>query len=612
MTFVDAAIKILQAEGKPVHFKELTRIALEQGLVEEDGKSPEAVMQSALAAEAKSGGRVERVKPGVFALVAGVGDVDAKDEEEDEKATDAEADADVEAGQSAGGATGGKRRRRGRRGGRGRRKGGATAATTTDADAGFPEPGTPEEALLAERMAEEAEAEDSEHDRPTLVSARTLHARAEDVDREWEDIPTLPRPNVDVDLVSPGTPMGRRMAPLPDDDALAAEYADEGEEMAAPPVEGEVVDEQTADEDRPMLTPIEADRGGRGRGRRERGRRGKERGRGRDRDRSGGGEAGRGQNGPPQQQAGGGQNQQQGRGRDRDRDRDRQRDGRDRDRDRDRGIPGPVPRAVERAGALRVAGGTPLAEAGLACLEALNDPRPVHTRQLAAMAVKRKLTTGDPEKLAEHMTIALLDDARDRVRRGLRPRAKQQGNGLFALTRARLEPELATAEETTSRWLDGLEAATVDALRRRLEKLRPSSLEKLARVYLERCGYVSVTFERKVEETIYLSAELPRAGGARRVLAGVVGGGGELGRRAVGELRAGVEAKGFVEGILLAAATLGPDAERELAERTTPIVDVLDAPALARAFAARGVGVLAATIPVSYLDVDLLGELDGK
>ena len=33
---------------------------------------------------------------------------------------------------------------------------------------------------------------------------------------------------------------------------------------------------------------------------------------------------------------------------------------------------------------------------------------------------------------------------------------------------------------------------------------------------------------------------------------------------------------------------------------------------LARAFAARGVGVVAATAPIAYLDVDLLGELDGK
>ena len=71
MTFVDAAIAILQREGKPLHFKKLTEIALRDNLLTFVGKAPEATMQQKLNDALKGpdgGGPLTREKPGIFGL----------------------------------------------------------------------------------------------------------------------------------------------------------------------------------------------------------------------------------------------------------------------------------------------------------------------------------------------------------------------------------------------------------------------------------------------------------------------------------------------------------------------------------------------------------------
>ncbi len=45
MTFLEAAIAILKREGKPLHFKKLTEIALKDNLLTVVGRTPEATMQ---------------------------------------------------------------------------------------------------------------------------------------------------------------------------------------------------------------------------------------------------------------------------------------------------------------------------------------------------------------------------------------------------------------------------------------------------------------------------------------------------------------------------------------------------------------------------------------
>jgi hypothetical protein len=456
--------------------------------------------------------------------------------------------------------------RRRRRGGRGRKR------TSSDQ----PEVGTPEEAEAAERIAEEA-----------LAAAAASEPEAE---------PESGRPAVDLEAF--GRPGPRRFGPakLEDDDALAQAYADEiaSGDAAPAPVEGEHVDEKTADEDRPMTEAYAP-----GSGRRERGRRGRDR----DRDRKKKDGRDRQSQPPPQQP-------QEQRGRDHGKREHREhRDHRDqkpppppphahRERPRDAAPPRPLPRVP-------VSHTSPLLSAAFQVLAGLNDPRPVHARQIAAMAAKRRLVAGDPEDLWRPMRLALLGAAR--AEGGLRPRVRFHGGSLFTLAATRLDDELAKMEQSTTDRLSELEAATVGALGARLRALPLAALEGACRLYLDRAGWREVTRVKKNDqtETWYLAGTRPD--GAQALVA-VRAGAQPVDRRGVGELRAGVEAKGFAGSLLLACAPLGEEALAEAAQPGPP-TELITGDALARAFADASVGVHRSWVPVSYLDVDFFAEL---
>ena len=71
MTFTEAAAEVLRLAGKPLHYKEITELAIEKNLLSHVGKSPEVTMGARLAALLKKedkGTPIVRVKPGVFAL----------------------------------------------------------------------------------------------------------------------------------------------------------------------------------------------------------------------------------------------------------------------------------------------------------------------------------------------------------------------------------------------------------------------------------------------------------------------------------------------------------------------------------------------------------------
>jgi hypothetical protein len=71
MTFTEAAAQVLRLAGKPLHYKEITEIAIEKNLLSHVGKSPEVTMGARLAALLKKEDKtnpIVRVKPGVFAL----------------------------------------------------------------------------------------------------------------------------------------------------------------------------------------------------------------------------------------------------------------------------------------------------------------------------------------------------------------------------------------------------------------------------------------------------------------------------------------------------------------------------------------------------------------
>jgi hypothetical protein len=72
MTFTEAAIEVLRREGKPLHFKKLSEIAVRENLLDHVGKIPEETMADQLAAHCRlprTERRVMPVQPGTFALV---------------------------------------------------------------------------------------------------------------------------------------------------------------------------------------------------------------------------------------------------------------------------------------------------------------------------------------------------------------------------------------------------------------------------------------------------------------------------------------------------------------------------------------------------------------
>lgn len=65
----DAAIRVLLNAGGPQHYREITRIAQESGMVELKGKTPEATMNAMLSTSAKAEDTFVKVSPGVFDLI---------------------------------------------------------------------------------------------------------------------------------------------------------------------------------------------------------------------------------------------------------------------------------------------------------------------------------------------------------------------------------------------------------------------------------------------------------------------------------------------------------------------------------------------------------------
>ena len=61
-SFKDVAYKVLKDSGKPLHSKEITKIALKEGLLNTAGKTPEATMKSAIIVDINKKGKDSRFK----------------------------------------------------------------------------------------------------------------------------------------------------------------------------------------------------------------------------------------------------------------------------------------------------------------------------------------------------------------------------------------------------------------------------------------------------------------------------------------------------------------------------------------------------------------------
>ena len=74
MTFTEAAAEVLRLAGKPLHYKEITELAIEKNLLSHVGKSPEVTMGARLAALLKKEDKanpIVRVKPGSSPYASG-------------------------------------------------------------------------------------------------------------------------------------------------------------------------------------------------------------------------------------------------------------------------------------------------------------------------------------------------------------------------------------------------------------------------------------------------------------------------------------------------------------------------------------------------------------
>jgi hypothetical protein len=71
MTFIEAAAEVLRHAGKPLHYKEITELAIAKNLLSHVGKTPEVTMSHRLTSAIKKDDKdvpIVKVKPGVFGL----------------------------------------------------------------------------------------------------------------------------------------------------------------------------------------------------------------------------------------------------------------------------------------------------------------------------------------------------------------------------------------------------------------------------------------------------------------------------------------------------------------------------------------------------------------
>lgn len=87
-SFKLAAIKVLKEEGKPLHSKEITKKALEKGLIETSGETPEATMNAQIITDInrkKENSVFIKTGPSTFGLNKDVLEKEEKQEEEEEE-----------------------------------------------------------------------------------------------------------------------------------------------------------------------------------------------------------------------------------------------------------------------------------------------------------------------------------------------------------------------------------------------------------------------------------------------------------------------------------------------------------------------------------------------
>ena len=111
-----------------------------------------------------------------------------------------------------------------------------------------------------------------------------------------------------------------------------------------------------------------------------------------------------------------------------------------------------------------------------------------------------------------------------------------------------------------------------------------------------------------MEGTVYVEALRGRGARSSRCLIALKFGPSSGGRRAIGELRFGMGARGQDEGLLMLAGRLADDAIAEW-KLPGPPIEIADGPALAETCIRHGIGVINAMVSVDFVDADFFAEI---
>ncbi len=582
MTFLEAALEILKRERKPLHYKELTEKAMERKLLTFVGRTPEVTMQTQLTSAVKKapGAPFVRVKPGVFGLLRYPEHVpepevaenpEARSEGKSEARSEGKSEGEAPSTNATDrrpGEQGDGRGRRRRRGGRGRRKDrrgddrpeGTELLAGGSEDVPAPSPGNgekPEADQAAARDAAHEVADEQEGAEEPNIGSLSAEARAAALaetgvlegapyDGENGDDGGDDDDDGDDDDAEDGNDaeVGGETDRIAETDEAAGEVGDVEIDHVQPDADLEVEMEVT--HSGPEGEPAPAQPAAMAVAPPP-------------------GGATQAASAEPQ-----GQGQGQGQG-------------------SIRRVMSPVDAAIE-------------------ILRGQSPGRGLHVRQIADSAVRRRLIHGEPNEAWRVMRAALASEAKERLRAGVRPRIKSAGSGLYALARRVPDADLEKAEHVFGEARRALRERTLAAVEQRLADLPPASFEALARVVLQREGFGPATFVKRVEGTIYVEALRGRGLRPSKCLIALRPGIAAAGRRALGELRAGIRARGQDEGVLILAGRLADDAISEWKQSGQP-VEVVDGPALAETCVRHGIGVVSSTVTVDLVDADFFVEL---
>ncbi len=569
MTFTEAAVHVLRLVGKPLHYKEITDVAIEKDLLSHVGKSPEVTMGARLAAVVKKGGEdnpLARVKPGVFALAEwdeatveeGLADRTPALKKLAQAEARAAADPDTEADSDA------------------------------DSDSEHDQPSTVSFPVPPRLEADGGESMgEDEIARAELTAAATAIFAPEDDDDEpilGRDDDDDERSSDDDDSDDTGGKRRRRRrrrgrgGDKDDDDlpsyTISEASSDELSEADAPR------ERDRGERDR--------DRGERDRGERDRGDRDRDRDRGeRDRDRDRG-DRDRGE---------------------RDRDRgERDRDRSERDRDRDRGE-----RAdKDRRGGRGDEAPESLAEAAEYALGGFRRSGGASTKQLAEAVAKRHRQFSDPQ-LSQWLMAACRAENLRRAASGQRHCFRFSNGGRVALWEWVVDKDQARLERDVTSSLEKYSELARQRLLRRLSELSGRAFGEFAVLLLESLGFsqfksVKVATANNAEVT--LSAVQTTATGELPVAVVIRKDNRDLGREQVVALRGSLHHYGNVAfGIFVTTGQVMSGARDEAGSPGATPVQFLDGMRLAQLCERTGVGVVKQTFEVALPDIELFDSL---